>query len=267
MQKHIIVGNFQFVGFHLCKKLLEQGNEVIGIDLRNEGNPSFEDKYLEIGRNANFSFLTLEEWDAAWNEDEDVVVYISYYDMYKTAASRSEHTIALLNSINKKSEGTAKDTILLGPIERKEEMDILQLQNESCKTILLPTVYGAWQPEDMAFQAGIQGNAANLNDIIRNEYCRDAIYIDDLLEELPSILTLELKEIILASSGEDQWAQCAKEVLTAEQLEFSQKQGTEHNLEVEVENSHKVPLKTSPEAGIAKQTEHYRKTQQLLGWK
>ena len=32
MQTSIVIGAFQFVGFHIAKYLLDQGEEVIGID-------------------------------------------------------------------------------------------------------------------------------------------------------------------------------------------------------------------------------------------
>ncbi|MBM7693967.1 nucleoside-diphosphate-sugar epimerase [Peribacillus deserti] len=266
MLKHIVVGNFQFIGFHLCKKLLELGNEVIGIDWRSEVNSSFEDKCMEIGRNDNFSFFSIEEWNNAWNEDEEVMVYISYYDFYKVSAIGSEKTLELLNSINKKSERTAKRTFLIGPIEKEEEMKILSLQNEVCKIVLLPTVYGAWQPEGMAFQACIQGvETEKLSAIIREEYSRDAIYIEDLMDELPSILASPLKEIVIESSAENQWDLCAKEIFPQEQIEVSRNKVTEQ--EPNVETNCMIPLRTSPESGIAKQIDHYRMNQQLIGWK
>ena len=36
MQTSVVIGAFQFIGFHLAKYLLDQGEEVIGIDWEDE---------------------------------------------------------------------------------------------------------------------------------------------------------------------------------------------------------------------------------------
>ena len=56
MDKVIIVGTYEFIGFQLCLSLLEQGREVIGIHLNtNSKDPFLEEKRFEIGRNSNFT--------------------------------------------------------------------------------------------------------------------------------------------------------------------------------------------------------------------
>lgn len=58
MSKIIVTGSAGFIGFHLCKKLLEQGYEVIGIDnLSNYYDTSLKERRNEIlFKNSNFSF-------------------------------------------------------------------------------------------------------------------------------------------------------------------------------------------------------------------
>lgn len=60
MKKAIIYGAFSFVGYQLCRHMLDQEIEVIGIDFEpKEGSPE-EDNLLRIGRNAYFSFVNYD---------------------------------------------------------------------------------------------------------------------------------------------------------------------------------------------------------------
>ena len=43
----LVTGSAGFIGFHLCKKLLENGIDVVGVDNLN----SYYDKNLKIARN------------------------------------------------------------------------------------------------------------------------------------------------------------------------------------------------------------------------
>ena len=42
MQTSVVVGAFQFIGFHLTKFLLDQGEEVIGIDWEDMSGEAME---------------------------------------------------------------------------------------------------------------------------------------------------------------------------------------------------------------------------------
>ncbi|OZM58247.1 hypothetical protein CIB95_01350 [Lottiidibacillus patelloidae] len=57
--KALITNVFNNINFELCCRMLEEGNEVIGIDqMNNSEDLSFkEEKYMHIGRNANFHFI------------------------------------------------------------------------------------------------------------------------------------------------------------------------------------------------------------------
>ena len=57
MQTSVVMGAFQFVGFHLAKYLLDQGEEVVGIDWGDVSGEAIVDKEMEIGRNSNFLYI------------------------------------------------------------------------------------------------------------------------------------------------------------------------------------------------------------------
>ncbi|MEM5594163.1 hypothetical protein AAHH67_24715 [Niallia circulans] len=61
MKKAVIFGVYQFVGFHICSTLLEEGEEIIGISYPEISIEDLEDKRMEIGRNANFSEKSLDK--------------------------------------------------------------------------------------------------------------------------------------------------------------------------------------------------------------
>src|SRR3954447_19141238 len=70
MDKAIIFGIYDFVSFHMGRTLLNKGLEVIGVHIEeNSETSSFEEKRMEIGRNANFREISLVELDAFREND------------------------------------------------------------------------------------------------------------------------------------------------------------------------------------------------------
>ena len=51
MFKILVTGSIGFIGFHLCKKLLDEGHEVYGIDNIND----YYDIDLKLARKKKFS--------------------------------------------------------------------------------------------------------------------------------------------------------------------------------------------------------------------
>ena len=55
MDKAIIVGVYEFIGFHLCEALLQEGIEVYGVDLPiDTSDHVVNEKRILIGINSNF---------------------------------------------------------------------------------------------------------------------------------------------------------------------------------------------------------------------
>lgn len=60
MDRAVILGTFEFIGFSLCKNLLDQGCEIDGIHFDKEQDDALiHEKRLTIGRNANFNEKTI----------------------------------------------------------------------------------------------------------------------------------------------------------------------------------------------------------------
>ncbi|WP_053365560.1 hypothetical protein [Bacillus sp. FJAT-27245] len=76
----LIIGVFERLGFHLCKKLLEMGYEVGGISLNPAPDVTEEDMELEIGRNSNFVKVPLDGDDLHLEKDKAII--FSLYDLY-----------------------------------------------------------------------------------------------------------------------------------------------------------------------------------------
>ncbi len=62
MQKILITGAAGFIGFHLCRRLIEEGRSVVGLDIINDYyDPSLKEARLEILRPySNFKFVRID---------------------------------------------------------------------------------------------------------------------------------------------------------------------------------------------------------------
>ena len=214
MDKAIIVGTYEFIGFHLCLSLLEQGIEVIGIHLQTKGEDIFlEEKRLEIGRNDNFKEKDETYLVSLEQVSDDVVIFIDYYSYYfKKEESQlfSAFKTALLTS-------QLPRFVLLVPIQLCEEktlkeqfpFGITEKRDDSVTTFYLPTVYGPWQPAKYAFQQFlIDPNKPVIVD--DREWTADALYIDDTVDTiLHHLESKEEKAYLLRSEINDHWEKVA----------------------------------------------------------
>lgn len=80
MGKAIIIGAFELLGFQVCKRMLDQGYEVIGLSLIDKSDSLEEEMLLEIGRNSNFAKAELEA--LRYIDLQDEIVIYSLYDIY-----------------------------------------------------------------------------------------------------------------------------------------------------------------------------------------
>lgn len=213
MDKAIIVGAFEFIGFHLCLSLLEQGIEVVGIHLATEDNDlSLEEKRLEVGRNSNFIekdetyFVSLERLPS------NAVIFIDYYSYYM---NRKEHKLKTVLAAPQFFEKSSRFVLLL-PIqlyEEKPDPNLLLFQKEDKEgdnpIFFLPTIYGPWQPSNYAFHQALHDPALPIR-VDDREWTEDAIYIEDAIGTI--MLHLENKEnnlFLLRSKIKDHWRKVA----------------------------------------------------------
>ncbi|MBP3038838.1 hypothetical protein J9303_04875 [Bacillaceae bacterium Marseille-Q3522] len=266
MDKGVIIGTFEFLGFELCKQLLEQGIEVIGVHIERNDEPVFGAKRLQIGRNANFTELRFQDWLLS---SEDSTVYIDFYDFYYLNNKRQ--LFFEPDFIRKVASMDENKVIILMPVQFFYTTDIQKCEDFSQivkltsigKVIYLPTVYGAWQPANFAFQKAIQQEkqqpACPLEKI--KEWRKDAIHIE---ETAAAILTLSRKAtghfpVLLKSEVQNHWQKCADFL----QIPIEQPAKEETVEEINM-NSYLVKDRRSIFDHLNKQKEHYERIKHLL---
>jgi hypothetical protein len=215
LDKVCILGVYQFIGFHLCKRFLESGFSVEGIHLETESDLFLEEKRLEVGRNANFSeqiFPVAEQ-----NIETDVTI-IPIYDWFMTYKESKRPFSEIIQNAPK------TNFVFLLPIQlltdsQDEGMDeirnfIAQTKNmaQTIQYFYLPTIFGPWQPSSFLFQNELLNQFHQTNESLEiREWPFDAIYIDDLLTPLiEKIESAEPGSFLLESGIPKSWELCTE---------------------------------------------------------
>ncbi len=110
MKKILITGTCGFIGFHLAKRLLEEGNEILGVDSINDYyDPKIKEKRNQILlKNTNYKFFKLDfsNFDlineVVKNEKPDLIVHLAAqagvrYSISNPWAYESANTLGTLN--------------------------------------------------------------------------------------------------------------------------------------------------------------------------
>jgi hypothetical protein len=213
MERSAILGVYDYIGYGLCKYMLDLGVEIEGIDLSNKPNDYFtEEKRMEIGRNANFSEVPFKEWNGS-NAKE--IVFISLYQDYLDSVNTplEKGLLQKLNSL----ENVPVVLILPAYLAQKNAKDKLSISKKSKVTeIYLPTIFGPWQPEGFFFQQALnwQDKDGEIPEAEEWEWTADAIYIDDAIRTIVELSGSGQAGSFLVTSGtKDRWQKCAEELL------------------------------------------------------
>lgn len=200
MDKAIIVGIYEFIGFHLCEALLQEGIEVYGVNLpMNDSDHIVDEKRLLIGRNSNFqekdeSFLSSFDYS-----QKDTCIFLDYYSFYM---KRQEEKILELVHSNLSQEQLVHSVTIMPIQECMKEIS-------SSYIFYLPTIYGPWQPVNFLFHKALYQSNAN-HTIADREWTKDAIYVQDtILSILDIIENKKPASYLLKSNGENQWSEIA----------------------------------------------------------
>ncbi|MDR7000818.1 hypothetical protein [Neobacillus niacini] len=273
MDKAVIFNVFDFVSFHFCKALLNNGVEVNGVILdMNQKEPYLDEKRLEVGRNANFIEYSLTDWEEGNDQPTSKTnVIFSFYDLYMLHKEKILENESVTNPVLKYlNEQERKDLIIfLLPsqlVTRSKFSNTLNiftdflkkanLPAEEVQLFYLPTLYGTWQPETFLFQRKI---LTSLNRSVQvqgeREDRTDALFIDDALETMLEIIESKKPGSYLFESGKkDYWKLCAKYLqLDGNQLDSEFREKMVGNRQIV-----KVPVKsvTPIEDSLSKQMEH-----------
>ncbi|MCQ6280972.1 hypothetical protein [Bacillus sp. EB600] len=228
MDKVIIYGVHEFVGFHLCKGFLEKGYCVTGIHFNMEDALFVEEKRLEVGRNANFVEKALQDSDnLSEAESGPAIIIISLYDLlmtYKESALTTKKVFAnMVQSLNKQKQ-TKNQIVYLLPIQLitgsndlngiedvKDFLKETKRKDRSIQLVYLPTIFGPWQPPSFLFQRLLLNQLNKIEEqIVIREWPFDAIFINDALDPMfETIQTGKPGSFLLESGIPESWKRCA----------------------------------------------------------
>lgn len=231
MDKIIIVGGYEFLGFSLCTAFLDKGNSVDCIHFDNSHDAFYEEKRFSVGRNANFTELSIENWSKSELAiDENTVVMISFYDVFfkKDSVKLLEQFETEWKNILQSDKLNGSSLILLFPLQLIENavkrddtyakmvdrvVGGVKEKNLPFQAVYLPTLYGPWQPMECLFQQVLLTEVKKEKDIevTTKEWVKDAIYIEDAVNEILCLIDEEklATPCILKSSEGEQWKKCA----------------------------------------------------------
>lgn len=239
MNRVLIIGVQQFIGFHLCSRFLEEGCSVDGVFI--QPDHSFYHKWVEeqmlwLGRNAHLSIFTetdLEfveydriyfcqldphdpEWPKKWEKEKELleelqklskkaecpVVFLSSFDVY----GDDQQNISPKDQPSPKNE---KGNMFI----QAENWWQKQAEKAFVPTVIVrvPTVFGPWQPPgqwmtDYLLQELDFNPITFTEERHRKAPIRDLLYIEEVIDCLVEI------------GREDSWTQSIVHLTSGEKL-------------------------------------------------
>jgi len=225
MDRAIIIGAFGFLGFSVCRAMLNEGIEVNAISVDEENDFFIEEKRMEIGRNANFlEDEVMERTEEKVEEAIPVIIpFCDYYMMEKEevlfesqfiqeelfSLPPESYPIILLLPEQLEYEGSS----VIEPLVKLKE----EISNKGflLKEVLVPTIYGPWQPEGCFFQQilSLGEEAVEIPALNPRESTSDAIYVADAASVVFDLLEEAEGEKYVIRSGEtNSWSKCLKSI-------------------------------------------------------
>ena len=200
MDKAIIVGIYEFIGFHLCEVLLQEGIEVYGVNLpMDDSDLVVDEKRLLIGRNSNFQEKDESFLSSLDLTQKDTFIFLDYYSFYM---KRQEKKFLEIVHSNLPDEQLVRSVTIMPIQECMKEIN-------SPYIFYLPTIYGPWQPANFLFHRALyQSNVSHT--IEDREWTGDAIYVQDAIHSiLDFIENKKPASYLLKSNVENQWSKIA----------------------------------------------------------
>lgn len=226
MDKAVIVGVFEFLGFHFCQNLLNNGIEVDGLHMGSNYDDGFllEEKRMEIGRNANFKEYAFRDYQWIQEKIQKIAVIVDYYDLFMRRKEADFFSLEPIKGLLSYLKTSKERAVFLLPIQflsqsrfEKERIQIerffglLKKKGGSYQKFYLPTVYGPWQPEEFSFQKHfLRDNKSHKPfKVDEREWLADAIYVQETVETILHYYRQDKEEYLLTSGKKNQWANCA----------------------------------------------------------
>jgi hypothetical protein len=209
MNRAIVVGAYEFLGFHLTMQLLDLGLEVAGIIPGSREDDRYTaEKRLLVGRNANFKEYSAEDWKDKGSVGEPHFIFVSLYDYYFREEPELPSWEGLFGHFKGAIEETGSKPVILMPVQfYKGSAEGSRCQSGALK-IYLPTLFGRWQPSAFAFQQVIEG--LDNKDNTRLEHKGDAIYAAEAAAGIIEAAETKAGTLLFSSGEEGRWGKCAK---------------------------------------------------------
>ncbi|MGD6899447.1 NAD(P)-dependent oxidoreductase [Bacillus infantis] len=209
MNRAIVVGAYEFLGFHLTMKLLDRGLEVTGIVPGSMGDDRYTaDKELLVGRNANFTVYSEADWKAKGSIEEPHLIFLSLYDYYFREEPELASWEGMFGHLEASIEETGSKPVILMPVQYYGDREEGSCHAGALK-IYLPTLFGRWQPSAFAFQRTIEGLGKKDNAML--EHKGDAIHAAEAAEGIIEAAETKGSGTLLLWSGEKgRWGKCAQ---------------------------------------------------------
>lgn len=170
----LVLGCYDWIGFHLTNRLLEEGYEVTGMDLINSDKK--ENLAMFIGRNSYFTFLDQMDDIKESTSSIDAVIQLS-----KECKGKTDLIDTVQGNFYVLSSGGAS-------------------LDEKAIGVTLPVLYGEWCPRD-------QYGFFHYGTYIRfdsDTFKKEAVYIEDFIEALLQIINASnVPSSIMYTSIED----------------------------------------------------------------
>ncbi|GKU81777.1 hypothetical protein [Niallia sp. NCCP-28] len=242
MDNFIIIGKYHFIGLHLCSALLEKGLKIKGLSYPGFSVHQLEEKEMVFGRNANFIDIDWEQRLKQIKEGETIIIFDCY-----TLDKLDDLITAMQEFFKGNRRKMPKKVVAICPVTMEES------QNKQCvkffsemkipyQFIYLPTIYGPWQPENFLFQQiFLKETTKNLLPR-QNEYTKDAIFVEDAVEEIiEQIKNQQNEAILLRSAVQKHWQKCM-DVLnySIDYVEDSENYFAENNFTINVKNKNRI---------------------------
>ncbi|MBT2639196.1 hypothetical protein [Bacillus sp. ISL-39] len=228
MERAVILGIYDFIGYSLCRYLLDLGVEIAGIHPEESKEDYFtEEKRLEIGRNANFTEIGLQDWQV---EEAEGFLFLTLFESLQARNETDDLMETLLSKLENRHLKSLPTVVILPAFFAEENVELREADTKMSRfissrestllTIYLPTIYGPWQPEECFFQQAISHSSIEgrkIPDISQWEWKHDCLYIEDAVKTIKEMAESGQKGQYILSSGErGRWLQCAEELIGKE---------------------------------------------------
>ncbi|WP_064092246.1 hypothetical protein [Rossellomorea aquimaris] len=198
MNHAVVLAAQQFLGFELCGALLESGWTVTAID----DNDTTEEKWMEIGRNANIQYIAFSDWNREIKSE--ATLFLPYYDQLR---GNKLQCLSEVDSILEEQKQLPNIVEIYSNRERKTSRS---QGSRPVTTFYIPTLFGIHQPSSFLF-------AQLLNEDCEEgcyEYIDDtsgAIYVKDAAFSIISN-SLEQKTFTLKPDSDNSWSEALSHI-------------------------------------------------------